>query len=109
MKSKEMLSNTIKKIDGAYAPASIRTYKSNFEKFITFCDEIKECALPATNYSVERYDKTLSGGHLKSNSIRIAVAAIATIHKLSDSTDATQHPEFKQEVRLIYRTHGRES
>jgi site-specific recombinase XerD len=107
--SNELLKDTINKIEGAYAPATIRAYKSNFEKFILFCDEINECALPANSNLVAQYVKTLTGGHLKSNSIRIAVAAIATIHKLIQAPDPTQNPEVKLEVRRMYRTLGRES
>jgi integrase len=89
MKPIQILLNTIEKIEGAYAPSTIRAYKANFKKFILFCDEMGECALPA-------------------NSIRIAVAAIATIHKLNQAPDPTQHPEVKLEVRRMYRTLGRE-
>jgi hypothetical protein len=42
------LEATIKKIEGAYAPSTIRAYKSNFENFIKFCDENNTLALPAS-------------------------------------------------------------
>ena len=32
--AKRLLKETIVKIDGAYAPATIRAYKANFERFI---------------------------------------------------------------------------
>ena len=35
---KELLKETVRRIDGAYAPATIRAYKSNFEKFIYYCE-----------------------------------------------------------------------
>ncbi|ADI29634.1 site-specific integrase [Methylotenera versatilis] len=106
--TRNILTHTIKKIEGAYAPATIRAYKTNFEKFIIFCDELDECALPAKSDLVVQYIKLLTGGHLKSNSIRIAVAAIATIHKLNQTPDPTDHPEVKLELRRMYRTLGRE-
>ena len=77
----------------------------------SFCSvtRCEECALPADSNLVAQYVKTLTGGHhLKSNSIRIAVAAISTIHKLNQAPDPTQHPEVKLEVRRMYRTLGRE-
>ena len=107
--TRNILTQTIEKIQGAYAAATIRAYKSNFEKFITFCDEMHERALPANSDLVVKYIKLLTGGHLKSNSIRIAVAAIATIHKLTQASDPTQHPDVKLELRRMYRTLGRES
>ena len=47
------LEATIKKIDGAYAPSTIRAYKSNFENFIKFCDENNMNALPASSEIVD--------------------------------------------------------
>jgi site-specific recombinase XerD len=64
-----ILDATIKKIDGAYAPSTIRAYKSNFENFIKFCDENNTCAIPASSEVVASYIKKLSG-HLKSSSIK---------------------------------------
>ena len=34
--ARNCLQATIKKIEGAYAPATIRAYKSNFENFINY-------------------------------------------------------------------------
>lgn len=109
MKPIQILLNTIEKIEGAYAPATIRAYKANFEKFILFCEEIDECGLPASSNSVAQYIKKLTCSNLKSNSIRIAVAAIATIHKLNQAPDPTQNSEVTLELKRMYRTLGRES
>ena len=46
-------------------------------------------------------------GHLKSSSIKIAVASIAAIHNLNSITDPTQNPDVKIEMRRMYRTLGR--
>jgi site-specific recombinase XerD len=108
MKSKQMLLNTIERINGAYAPATIRAYKSNFEKFMNYCEELGECALPANNKVVAQYVTKLADGQLKSSTIRIGVAAIATIHKLNELPDPTQHSDVKLEVRRMFRTLGRE-
>lgn len=43
MHASEILTNTIEKIDGAYAPSTIRAYKANFERFIVFCESISAC------------------------------------------------------------------
>ena len=108
MKSKQMLLNTIDRIEGAYAPDTIRAYRSKFEKFITYCENSSECALPASSKVVAKYVKHLSYGQLKSSTIRIIVAAIATIHKLNELPDPTQHSDVKLEVRRMFRTLGRE-
>jgi len=106
--AKRLLKEIINKIDGAYAPATIRAYKSNFLNFINFCEDLGKCALPADSNLVAQYVKKLTDGHLTSSSIRIAVAAIATIHKLNQASDPTQHSEVKLEVRRMNRTLGRE-
>ena len=100
------LKATIKKIDGAYAPSTIRAYKSNFENFIKFCDENNTSALPASSEIIAGYIKKLSG-HLKSSSIKIAVASIAALHNLNSLNDPTQMPDVRIEMRRMYRTLGR--
>ena len=107
--AKKLLMETIKTIDGAYAPATIRAYKSNFERFIEFCDQEKIVALPANQEAIARYIKDLSNGKLKSATIRIAVASISAIHRLNEYSDPTSHPNVKIELRRMHRNLGRES
>jgi site-specific recombinase XerD len=104
--ARDCLQATIKKIEGAYAPSTIRAYKSNFENFIKFCDENKTSALPASSEIVASYIKKLSS-HLKSSSIKIAVASIAAIHNFNSFNNPTQTPDVKIEMRRMYRTLGR--
>lgn len=107
--AKNILMETIIRIDGAYAPATIRAYKSNFERFIEFCDQEKIVALPANQESVASYIRNLSSGKLKSASIRIAIASISAIHRLNEYSDPTSHPNVKIELRRMHRNLGRES
>jgi site-specific recombinase XerD len=103
----ELLNETLISIDGAYAPSTIRAYKTSFERFIQFCDEVDINPLPADPQNVARYISTLAGSGLKSSSIRIIVAAISSIHKLNLLNDPTQHPAVKIEMRRMHRTLGR--
>ncbi len=107
--ARKALSETMRKIDGAYAPATIRAYKSNFERFIDFCDQEKIVALPANQETVASYIRNLSNGKLKSASIRIAVASISAIHRLNEYSDPTNHPNVRIELRRMHRNLGRES
>lgn len=107
--AKQLLEETIDKIEGAYAPATIRAYRANFERFITFSENHKESALPADSGIVTMFIKKLSDGRLKSASIRIAIASISAIHRLNQLNDPTTHPEVKIEMRRMHRTLGRES
>ena len=105
----ELLLETLIRIDGAYAPSTIRAYKTSFERFIQFCEDHDTDALPADPQNVARYISTLAASGLKSSSIRIIVAAISSIHKLNLLNDPTQHPAVKIEMRRMHRTLGRYS
>lgn len=107
--ARDCLQATIKKIEGAYAPATIRAYKSNFENFIKYCEEINQEALPASSETVVSFIKSISDGRLKSSSIRMAVASIASIHKLNRLNDPVNDPDVKLEMRRMHRHLGRAS
>jgi site-specific recombinase XerD len=106
---KQLLMETIAKIEGAYAPSTIRAYRANFERFITFSENHNQSALPADSQIVTTYIKKLSDGRLKSASIRIAIASISAIHRLNQFDDPTTHPDVKIEIRRMHRTLGRDS
>jgi site-specific recombinase XerD len=105
----QQLKETLIRIDGAYAPSTIRAYKANFERFIDFCTNLGICALPADSAKVANYVGRLTKSSLKSSSIRLAVASISSIHKLNSLNDPTQHPEVKIEMRRMHRTLGCQS
>jgi len=105
--AKQLLIETLIRIEGAYAPSTIRAYKSNFERFIYFCEERGQSPLPAEPPDVASYISELTASGLKSSSIRIIVAAISSIHKLNLLNDPTQHPTVKIELRRMHRTLGR--
>ncbi len=107
--AKETLVETIKKIDGAYAPATILAYRANFERFIDYCDQAHVRALPADEADVANYIKHLVQENLKSASIRIAIASISAIHRLNQYPDTSAHPIVKLEMRRMHRSLGRES
>lgn len=103
----QMLLETLIHIDGAYAPSTIRAYKANFQRFIEFSESLQANALPAHPMNVANYVKHLAKSGLKSASIRIAVAAISSIHKLNELKDPTRHTEVVIEMKRMHRTLGR--
>lgn len=103
----QQLMETLIRIDGAYAPSTIRAYRANFERFIQFCEQRKIDALPANPLDVAQYIAQLTNSGLKSSSIRIAAASISSIHKLNSLGDPTQHPDVKIELKRMHRTLGR--
>jgi len=66
-----VLKETMEKIDGAYAPSTIRAYKTNFKKFIYFCEEFNAIPLPADSSNIAGYIAHLTKIGLKSSSIRV--------------------------------------
>jgi len=109
MNANEILTETVEKIDGAYAPSTIRSYRANFERFIQFCEDHDANALPADPQNVAQFISKLTASGLKSSSIRIIVAAISSIHRLNILADPVQHPVVKVEMRRMHRTLGRHS
>lgn len=107
--AKKTLTDTIIRIDGAYAPATIRAYKENFERFISFCSTKNTIAIPANEAIVTTYIQHLIEANLKSASIRIALASISEIHRLNKYNEPTTHPNVKLEMRRMHRRLGRES
>ncbi len=106
---KNLLLQTIQRIEGAYAPATIRAYKANFQSFIAFCDQQGVDACPSKADSVADYISKISESGLKASSIRIAVAAISAIHRLNRFPDPTKDPDVVIELRRMHRRLGREA
>ena len=108
-KARAALAETLERIDGAYAPASIRAYKADFNELIHFCDEEEEGALPTHPQTIANFIVKMSNGKRSSASIRRAVAGIATIHKLNRHQDPTKDPDVVLEMRRMHRKLGRSS
>lgn len=105
--STERLEQTLMKIDGAYAPATIRAYREDFIDFIQFTQKHKQQALPSDPIIVSEFIKHLVNIGKKSASIRRAIAAISSIHILSGEQDTTKDIEVKLTLRRMHRQIGR--
>jgi site-specific recombinase XerD len=105
--ARNQLQATILKIEGAYAPSTIRAYRANFIRFIEYCESMKKSPLPANPIEVASYIVHLMNSGLKSASIRIAIASISSIHKLNSFDDPTLHPDVKIELKRMHRKLGR--
>ena len=103
----KLLQETVQKIEGAYAYSTIRAYKADFTKFIEFCEERNEGALPALPLSIANFIITLSNDKRSSAGIRRALCGISTIHKLNRMDDPTKDPDVTLEMRRMHRKLGR--
>lgn len=101
------LSKTIDQLEGAYAPATIRAYKTDFLKFIECCDENKNAALPAEPESLAQFIRKLADNGCQSASIRRAIAGISTIHRLNRLMDPSKDPIVNLEMKRMHRRIGR--
>ena len=101
------LSQTLQKIDGAYAHATVRAFRADFTKFIRYCELNEVGALPATPDAVALFVTHLSHQDFASAYIRRIVASISTIHKLNRCPDPTHDPDVKLSVRRMHRLIGR--
>ncbi|MBT8587065.1 tyrosine-type recombinase/integrase [Polynucleobacter paneuropaeus] len=105
----KLLQATILKIEGAYAPSTIRAYRADFKDFIHFCHDRNANALPAQPNLIVQYICNLTGGGRSSASIRRALCGLSFIHKLNRFDDPTKDPDVTLEMRRMHRKLGRSS
>ena len=105
----KFLQETITKIEGAYAPSTIRAYRADFNDFIHFCHGRNANSLPAEPNLIVQYICQLTGSGRSSASIRRALCGISTIHKLNRFADPTKDPDVTIEMRRMHRKLGRSS
>lgn len=102
-----MLHSTIVRIEGAYAPATIRAYFADFAAFIAFCDANNQPALPANAVITAEFIRHISSSGRSSASVRRAVVAVSSIHLLNRFNDPTKDPEVRIAMKRMHRTLGR--
>jgi site-specific recombinase XerD len=105
----KLLQETIVKIDGAYAPSTIRAYRADFSDFIGFFHERNANALPAQPHLVVQYIAGLTDSGRSSASIRRALCGLSAIHRLNRFEDPTKDPDVTLEMRRMHRKLGRSS
>jgi hypothetical protein len=105
----KLLQKTIVKIDGAYAPSTIRAYRADFSDFIHFCHDKNSNALPAQPHLVVQYIADLTNNGRSSASIRRALCGLSAIHRLNRLEDPAKDPEVTLEMRRMHRKLGRSS
>jgi len=105
----KLLQETITKIEGAYAPSTIRAYRADFNDFIHFCHDRNANALPGQPHLVVEYICKLTAGGRSSASIRRALCGLSAIHKLNRFEDPTKDADVSLEMRRMHRKLGRSS
>ena len=108
-RANQLLQQTIIKIEGAYAPSTIRAYRADFRDFIHFCHERNGNALPTEPHLVVQYICKLTASGRSSASILRALCGLSAIHKLNRFDDPTKDPDVTLEMRRMHRKLGRSS
>ena len=103
----ELLNKTLKHIDGAYSPNTLRAYRADFEEFIDHCHSICAVALPALPETIAEFVNSVSLTGTSSASIRRKLVSIAAIHRLSRNGDPTKDAEVHLSMRKMHRKLGR--
>ncbi len=104
----EVLRQTVQKIDGAYAPTTIRAYRADFTKFIEFSTIHHTSALPASPSIIAMYVAELAKQY-SAAFIRRIVVSISSVHRLNYYADPTKDPEVNLAIRRMHRQIGRHS
>ena len=105
----KLLQETIVKIEGAYAPSTIRAYRADFKDFINFCHDRNANALPAELHLVVEHICKLTASGRSSASIRRALCGLSAIHKFNRFEDPAKDPDVSLEMRRMHRKLGRSS
>ena len=104
--SNQALTVLLAHIEGAYAPNTIRAYRTDMLEFIDYCYKNDTTSLPTTSATVASFLMQTMDQGIKTSTIRRKVASISSVHRLSGYNDPTKHPEVKITLRKISRHLG---
>lgn len=107
--AKNLLFQTIEKIQGAYAPSTIRAYRSDFAEFIGFCESKNLKVFPPDPLTLSEFIDHVSEKGRSSATIRRAIAGISTIFRLNRMPDPSKDPEVIIAMKRMHRKLGRAS
>jgi hypothetical protein len=96
-----LLHDTIKRIEGAYSPTTIRAFFADFADFIAFCELHNQAALPANPLMVCSYIAHISKPGRSCASVRRTVVGISAIHLLNRIADPTKDTEARIAMRRM--------
>ncbi len=105
MTEDNMLEETFRRFDGAFAPNTLRAYKADFKHLLYWCDEQK---LDVTQLNGKDFASYLThhADTLSTSTIRRRLASISTILDLSGWTNPTNTPDAILTMKRIQRLKG---
>lgn len=93
----------LKRLEGAYAPSTMKSYRVNVEIFVSWCEQRQFIAFPASEDTIAGFleDQALTCGI---STIRQRFYAIRKFHRLLGLEDATNTEEINLVLRRIRRS-----
>ena len=106
LSAKTELSQILETIDGAYAPNTLRAYRSDMLEFIDFVGQLGPDGFPYSSQMVCSHLTECAQTGIKTSTVKRKVASISAIHRLAGYPDPTKSPEVKLTMRKIERQLG---
>ena len=101
-----MIEDIFAKFDGAFAPNTIRAYRSDFEHYLTWCKEHQKTAIPPEEDTLAIYIVDMAKT-MKSATIRRRIQSLGTIFRLSRIVNPTKDPDVILALKRMHRSIGR--
>lgn len=90
------------RLEGAYAPSTIRSYYSDTQAFVDWCDEQGRCPLPASVQTVCAFIEH-QGKDKAASTVRRRLYAIRKVHRLLRLPDPTHDEDINLSLRRVRR------
>jgi integrase len=96
----------MEKLDGAYAPNTLRAYRADMLEFIEFAAKQGEMGMPYCSQVVSPHLLESARTGIKTSTIKRKAASISAVHRLAGYPDPTKSAEVKLTIRKIERQLG---
>lgn len=87
-----------KRLEGAYAPSTIRSYYSDVQAFVDWCERENRLVFPASVETVSKFIES-QGKSFAVSTVRRRLYAIRKVHRLLRISD----PTFDEDINLAFR------
>lgn len=101
------LESTLQRLAGAYAPGTLCEHRSQFGRFIAWCEGQHRRALPASPDTVCAYLDSLVQCGRRPGGITHTLDSIAALHRFNALADPTKSIDVRLAVRRMHRRLGR--
>jgi len=102
----DMLNHLMKVLEGAYADATLRAYRTDFEIFAAWCSRCSHDVLPATKQTIAEFIED-EASQFSAATIRRRVTSIGRIHRFLELPDPTKAEHVRLALRRVHRGKGR--